>query len=373
MTEEMEVDRDDFTDASVTFSHRFKLSSSEKVCGKKPCSIQHLGLLSPHTLLAATDTQGVRGYDLTSASASLEVKTGRVSGLVSEGGRLIVSGEEAVKVYDPRTDPASPVFTLRDGRARHYNCVAARSDLVVAGTEQIKEESFLLFWDLRQAGKLQGGYWETFNDDITSLSFKPGGGESLLATGCTDGIVNILDLSESEESEALVTSHNTQDSVARVVWYNSSKSADNLAIQTHTEAVQLWRTEEVTARTVLSREAVCHGIRRWCSDYTYIVGLHPHQGQGLTMVAASRCEVQPCVRLARISNKKVKPLSLLEGAASTSSLVTASLAVTDSCFVTADEAGILSVWREEETEAAEAQPHQNKIQTKISKVRDKPY
>ena len=301
------------------------------------------------------------------------MKTGGVTGLVvSEAGRLVVSGEEAVKVYDPRTaSQARPVLTLRDGRARHYSSVAARADLVVAGTEQVRDESFLLFWDLRQAGRLMGGYWETFNDDITSLSFKPGGGESLLATGCTDGIVNILDLGESEESEALVTSHNTQDSVAGVVWYSSSKTGDNLAIRTHTEAVQLWRTEEVTARTVLAREAVCRGIRRSCPDFTYIVGLHPSQEEeGLTMVAASRWEAGPCVRLARLRNKKVKPLSLLEGAAA-SSLVTSSLAVTDSCFVTGDEAGRLSVWREEEREVA--LQHQNKIQTKISKVRDKPY
>ena len=43
MTEEMEVDRDDFTDARLTFSQRFRLSSSEAVWGKKTCSIQHLG------------------------------------------------------------------------------------------------------------------------------------------------------------------------------------------------------------------------------------------------------------------------------------------------------------------------------------------
>ena len=101
------------------------------------------------------------------------------------------------------------------------------------------------------------------------------------------------------------------------------------------------------------------------------MGLHPHHSQGLTLVAASRCEVRPCLRLARIRNKKVKPLSVLEGAASSSALVTASLAVTDSCFVTGDEAGTLSVWREEETD--DPQSHQNKIQTKISKFRDKPY
>ena len=40
MSEETEeVDRDDFTDASLTFPHSFKLSSSRNVDG----SIQHLG------------------------------------------------------------------------------------------------------------------------------------------------------------------------------------------------------------------------------------------------------------------------------------------------------------------------------------------
>ena len=283
--------------------------------------------------------------------------------MASEEGRLVVSGEREVKVYDPRAGSDSPVMTLKDGRAKHYNCVTARGELVVAGTEQIKDESFLLFWDLRQAGKLMGGYWETFNDDITSLSFKPGPGDTL-ATGCTDGIVNILDLSETDESEALVTSHNTQDSVARVVWYSTSKTEDNLAIQTHTESVQLWRTEEVTARQVLGREEVCHGIRRTCPDYTYIVGLHPHHQDGLTLLAGSRSQTSPCLRLARIRNRKVKPLSLLEGSRA---LVTCSQVVSQSCLVTGDEEGGLWVWREQEEQ------QQQKILSKISKSREKPY
>ena len=310
----------------------------------------------------------VRGYDLGAASNSLEVRPGgRVTGLYSEAGRLVVAGERDLKVYDVRSECRSPVVTLKDGRAKHYNCVTGRSDLVVAGTEQIKDESFLLFWDLRQAGKLQGGYWETFNDDITSLSFRPGGGDTL-ATGCTDGIVNILDLSQPEESEALVTSHNTQDSVADVVWYSAKNSEDNLAIQTHTEGVQLWRTEEVTARHVLDREQVCHGLRRTCPDYTYIVGLHPHpRDTGLIMVAGSSWEESPCVRIVRLRNKKVKPLSLLEGPRS---MVTCSLAVSDSCLATGDEEGTLWVWREDEGLQSTLN---NKIISKISKAREKPY
>ena len=43
MSDDMQEDKDDFTDASATFSHRFKLSSSERIAGKKDSSVQHLG------------------------------------------------------------------------------------------------------------------------------------------------------------------------------------------------------------------------------------------------------------------------------------------------------------------------------------------
>ena len=93
--------------------------------------------------------------------------------------------------------------------------------LVVAGTHQLRDESYLLFWDTRQGGQLQGGYWDSHCDDITSASFQAD--TATLATGCTDGLVNILDLRQQDEDEALVTSLNTQDSVARVTWYQDSR------------------------------------------------------------------------------------------------------------------------------------------------------
>ena len=68
--------------------------------------------------------------------------------------------------------------------------------------------------------------------------------------------------------------------MSRVVWYRNSKGqTDNLAIQTHTEAIQLWRTEDVSAHSVLTRDNVCHGVRRTVSEYTYIGGLWPAQEQ----------------------------------------------------------------------------------------------
>ena len=144
---------------------------------------------------------------------------------------LLCSGEADVKMWDTRQQ-AAPVMVLRDTSDRaaaSYSCVAVSgAGLVVAGTHQLRDESYLLFWDTRQGGQLQGGYWDSHCDDITSASFQAD--TATLATGCTDGLVNILDLTQQDEDEALVTSLNTQDSVARVTWYQDSRENHTLTL-----------------------------------------------------------------------------------------------------------------------------------------------
>ena len=60
-------------------------------------------------------------------------------------------------MWDTRQQ-AAPVMVLRDTSDRaaaSYSCVAVSgAGLVVAGTHQLREESYLLFWDTRQGGQL---------------------------------------------------------------------------------------------------------------------------------------------------------------------------------------------------------------------------
>ena len=89
---------------------------------------------------------------------------------------------------------------------------------------------------------------------------------------------------------------------------------------------QLWNTDDVGPHTVLDRSNICHGIRRKVSEHTYTVGIHASQEQeGLTIIAGSSCSSGPCLRLARIKNKKMKPLSML---GRESGVVRSSLALT---------------------------------------------
>ena len=95
-------------------------------------------------------------------------------------------------------------------------------------------DSFLLFWDLKAGGNQLGGYWSVHSDDITSLQFHKHSQHRLL-TGSTDGLVNILDLSKTEEEEALLSSYNSLDSVAGAWW-----RGEDVVVRTHTEALQTW-------------------------------------------------------------------------------------------------------------------------------------
>ena len=73
------------------------------------------------------------------------------------------------------------------------------------------EDSFLLFWDVRST-KLLGAYWESHSDDITTVKFSPVNG-TRLATGSTDGLLNVFNLVATTEDDALEYSFNTESSV----------------------------------------------------------------------------------------------------------------------------------------------------------------
>ena len=370
-------DQDDFSDPISTFPSVYHQQGSVAMgldksyvlhmaqCGEQVCAVGDTGTLSVYSLdtLTRSDTWSPH-------SASV---TGLASSYTEPHLVYTCSEDQTVAVWDLRKSSHAAVHTLTHTahRQKPLSCVAVNTaGLVAAGTEQVGGESFLLFWDTRAGSKLLGGYWDTHNDDITSLQFHREK-KDILASGSTDGLVNVLDLSESDEDDALVTSHNAEDSVGRVVWYNSKGDKDtmNLSIQTHTEEIQLWDTDSVGPHTHLDRENFCHGIRRTVSDHTYIAGVHAMDGEdGLVVVAGSSCSTGPCVRLARIKNKKVKPMAMLgEGVG----MVRCSLTV-GSSVVTGGEEGIVRVWREGEANTIDSEEKTGKI-SKKSKVRDKPY
>ncbi len=100
------------------------------------------------------------------------------------------------------------------------NCTG---QFLCAGTEKVKDDSYLLFWDIRSTKHL-GGYWESHQDDVSHVNlrsalngliihsqncnrllqvqFHPTEPDTL-ASCSTDCLINIFDISQSDEDDAL--------------------------------------------------------------------------------------------------------------------------------------------------------------------------
>lgn len=297
-----------------------------------------------------------------------------------------------IKLWDLRSpDKPSLVFKDTSDTDKHVGppingekpvlCFDTSADdrLLCGGTEQVGQGSFLLFWDTRSS-ELKGGYWDSHEDDVTFLKFHPVE-QDMLASGSTDGLVNVFDIREEKEDDAITTCHNTEDSVSRLHWYTKNDKPRYLAILTHTEGIQLWDTDHYQPYQTFDRSDIAHGIRRSQPDHTYIVGAHQQldQDQGLALIAGSSYSPDPCLRLASVRNKKLKPTANLKSPdgsiANKNSMVRDSAQFNDlTTFITGSEGGVVMLWKPgvSKSETVHSSHHTFKFKNK-TKTRDKPY
>lgn len=137
-------------------------------------------------------------------------------------------GTEAVQVF--KSDPSHSYCSLD---------LSCSDTLLCAGTEQVNnEDSFLVFWDVRKpGGGVLGVYSESHSDDVTQVCFHPRD-KNRLATGSTDGLVNVFDLSQGAEEEALLATCNSDSSAGCVCWCGADYT--RLLCLSHDEGLHLW-------------------------------------------------------------------------------------------------------------------------------------
>ncbi|XP_075782499.1 serine/threonine-protein phosphatase 2A 56 kDa regulatory subunit epsilon isoform isoform X9 [Pelodiscus sinensis] len=154
------------------------------------------------------------------------------------------------------------------------------SDLIVcAGTEKVEEDTFMVFWDARSntnyactAKEPLGTYSETHNDDITKICFHPLK-PNLVASGSTDGLVNVFDINKENEDDALLATCNSDSSVSFIGW--CGKDYKQVYCMTHTEGFCWWDLSQIDTEepmTILQildvREVVCIET----SNLHYLIG-----------------------------------------------------------------------------------------------------
>lgn len=163
------------------------------------------------------------------------------------------SADGTVRGWDVRCPGTKAVQMFKSDPA-HSFCsfdLSCSDGLLCAGTEQVNDEdSFLVFWDIRKPGTgLLGVYSESHSDDITQVCFHPCD-KDRLASGSTDGLVNVFDLSRGAEEEALLATCNSDSSAGSVCW--SGPDYTQLLCLSHDEGLHLWDLSQLDTEEPLT-------------------------------------------------------------------------------------------------------------------------
>ncbi|XP_028994171.1 WD repeat-containing protein 89 [Betta splendens] len=163
------------------------------------------------------------------------------------------SADGTVRGWDVRR-PETEAAQVFKSESSHSYCsfdLSCSDMLLCAGTEQLNgEDSFLVFWDARKpGGGPLGVYSESHSDDITQVRFHPRD-KDRLASGSTDGLVNVFDLSRGAEEEALLITCNSHSSAGSVCWTGAEYT--QLLCLSLDEGLYLWDLGQVDTEEPLT-------------------------------------------------------------------------------------------------------------------------
>ncbi|XP_076303085.1 WD repeat-containing protein 89-like [Lasioglossum baleicum] len=249
--------------------------------------------------------------------------------------------------------------------------VSCDEKLVAGGTEHIGGDTFILFWDARYTNSklddknnLLGGYWESHMEDVTSLAFHSNK-QDVLASGSTDGLINVFDLTQSTEESALTYSLNTESSVDRIGWLNDN----NLWCTTH-NSLQLWNYDGATPYAKFERNNLAI-LQNDDPDDCYIVRFHASNALGQPfLLAGFSCVKGENLRCLNVINDRLDTCYNMVG---NKQIVRDSwLHEKSGSLITVGEGGLINIWRQTETMSIQ-QNSSHKLVAKIGtgKARDR--
>lgn len=216
------------------------------------------------------------------------------------GGLMDVPGKQ-------RKIPAKPLLCID---------VNANDRVLCAGSELFECDAYLLFFDTRCQRKLMGGYWQSHSDDISQVRFHPTLPDRL-ASGSTDGLINVYDISQDNEDDALEQCMNTESSVAQLQWHTSATGdggndsgaaatsqadRDLLSCITHVNDLHLFDVSEQEQVFVKDREAIAGHMRRSAASECNVIGVHSMAQPGsMFVLAGSNYNRGECLRSLTLS------------------------------------------------------------------------
>lgn len=240
------------------------------------------------------------------------------------------------------------------------NCfdINANDRLICAGTDEINNDVYLLFFDIRER-RLMGGFFESHQEEVTDLKFHPQN-QDILASGSTDGLINIFDCTQESEDDALQYSLNTCDSVQKIKWHSNHK----LSCITNTNDLHLYDTESQDLLKKWDRSDLTGAIKRKSVIDCHIVECYDI-GSELMFLGTSNYNKGECIRSLKFDQSSCSPLANFVG---NSQIIRASLYdEKNNIYFTFGENANISIWTQGTSSSIDTTGQSMKDQSSVKK------
>ncbi|XP_060654573.1 WD repeat-containing protein 89 [Drosophila nasuta] len=217
----------------------------------------------------------------------------------------------------------------------------ANSRIICCGTEQHMGNAYMVFFDVRERRQL-GIYEDSHDDDVTSVLFHTSNPD-LLCSGSTDGLINVFNIQESEEEEALLNTINTESSVHRLNWHRNEKGQDLISCITHTNDYMSYECQEGDEILSFNRSKITAGILRQNAGNFNLINAHNLSDGSVFLLAGTNHNRGEVLRSVVVpARKTLEPLTNFVG---NKQIVRDSLYdANQNLLVTGGESGIITVW-----------------------------
>lgn len=279
-----------------------------------------------------------------------------------------ISLDGTLRLWD--TSKEEMTSTIISQRKEGYASMDISCDgsIMAVATEKSEEERtiFLEFWDIRKIHekppKLLATFQDIHSDDITKLKFHPTN-PKILATGSTDGLVTILDLTTFEEEDAFVQTLNTESSVSSMGFFGPS--FEFLYTLTHIETIVIWKYMEGDKLT-----SIIDLREKAPKPVDYVIDCHYHEkSKRLFLVCGTH---RGKIEIMHINLETVEVFQSLSGGHSST---VRCIHFSDTGLLTGGEDGMICSWfsipDNEQTTPVQITPVQAKMKSKITTTKSK--
>ncbi|VVC35687.1 WD40/YVTN repeat-like-containing domain,WD40 repeat, conserved site,WD40 repeat,WD40-repeat-containing [Cinara cedri] len=241
--------------------------------------------------------------------------------------------EKCVSVFKDDSDACLKPLSCFD--------ISCDGRFLVAGTDVLKDDAFLLFWDVRSTNLL-GGYWDSHQNDITQVKFHPTEDKTVIS-GSVDGIINLFDVTQTTENEALQLSLNTNSSISNLKWLKSKNGDSVISCITNTEDVQLWYTTDSSPYITISRDTISNSMNLKPDVHSQVINCHQTDQNGNCMLLVGNNHGKgEHLQSLNINGHELTPRTLFKN---NKQIIRCSWYDYNSgVMITGGEAGILSIW-----------------------------